>query len=58
MLAESRIHKAIAACQQALELLDKDEKRLAVGQLDHAKEYVLASIYLTIAEVEEEDGQF
>lgn len=58
MSPETRIQKAIISCQRALDKLDDDSKRLAIGDLDHAKEYVMAAIHLLIAQVEEEEGKF
>jgi hypothetical protein len=57
-LVEKRINKAITSCQRALDNLQQGNKRLSVGDLDHAKEYILASIHLLIAEVKEEEGSF
>lgn len=57
-LAQSKIEKAIASCQRTLENLNKGNKRLAIGDLDHAKEFILASIHILIAEVIEEEGEF
>lgn len=58
MLVEERIRKAITSCQRALSNLEKGNKRLAVGDLDHAKEFVIAAIHLTIIEIEDEEGKF
>lgn len=59
MLAnEERIHKAINSCQLALENLKQRNKRLAVGDLDYAKDYILAAIHLTIIAIEDEEGKF
>jgi hypothetical protein len=58
MLAEKKINNAIRSCQQALENLHKDNKRLSVGDLDHAKDYILASIHILIAEIQDEEGKF
>jgi hypothetical protein len=57
-LVEKRINKAINSCQRALNNLQQGNKRLSVGDLDHAKEYILASIHLLIAEVKEDEGKF
>jgi hypothetical protein len=53
-----RIQKAIESCKRSLDQLENNNKRLAVGDLDHAKEYVLSSIHLLIAEIEMEEGEF
>jgi hypothetical protein len=59
MLAnEERIHKALTSCQRALSNLMEGNKRLAVGDLDYAKDYILAAIHLTIVEIEDEEGKF
>lgn len=57
-LAQTKIEKAINSCQRALENLQKSNKRLAIGDLDHSKEFILASIHLLIAEVVEDEGEF
>ena len=57
MTPSERIHKAINSCSNALSKLENN-KRLAVGDLDHAKEYVLSAIHLLIAEIEDEEGKF
>lgn len=57
-LAQSKIEKAIYSCQLALEKLQNGNMRLAVGDLDHSKMNVLASIYLLIAEIEQQEGKF
>jgi hypothetical protein len=58
MLAEQKIHKAINSCQLALEKLQQGNKRLSVGDLDHAKEFILASIHILINEIKDEEGKF
>jgi hypothetical protein len=55
--AEQKIDKAIQSCIKALETR-KENKRLSVGDLDYAKDYILAAIHMTIAEIEEEEGKF
>ncbi|WP_165571665.1 hypothetical protein [Cytobacillus praedii] len=57
MSAEQKIEKAIQSCMRALETR-KENKRLSVGDLDYAKEYILAAIHLSILEIEEEEGKF
>jgi hypothetical protein len=58
MYPNERIQKAIKSCKRALDNLEKNNKRLAVGDLDYAKEYILSSIHLLIAEIEDEEGKF
>lgn len=58
MNPNTRIQKAIESCKRALDNLENNNKRLSVGDLDHAKEYVLSAIHLLIAEIEEDEGQF
>jgi hypothetical protein len=57
-LAEQKISKAIQSCQRALDNLQNENKRLSVGDLDHAREFIIASIHLLIAEIKEEEGNF
>jgi hypothetical protein len=57
-MAQTKIEKAIMSCNRALENLQQDNKRLAVGDLDHAKEFVLASIYILINEIKDQEGRF
>jgi len=59
MLAnEERIHKALTSCQRALDNLKQGNKRLAVGDLDYAKDFIMAAIHLTIIQIEDEEGKF
>lgn len=58
MLAEQKILNAIKMCQQAKDTLHNGNKRLATGELDHAKENVIAAIHLLISEIELEEGKF
>lgn len=58
MLAKTKIEKAITSCQRALRNLDDSNKRLSVGDLDHAKENVIAAIHLIIAEIVDDEGEF
>jgi hypothetical protein len=58
MSPNERIQKAINSCNNALDKLDNNNKRLSIGDLDHAKEYVMAAIHLLIAEIEQEEGEF
>lgn len=55
MTPENKIRKVIESCEKALELIGKGEKRLAIGTMDHAKDDILASIYLMLAEIELEE---
>lgn len=57
-LAQVKIEKSISSCQRALEKLQQSNKRLAIGDLDHAKMSILAAIHLLIAEIEYEEGEF
>lgn len=53
-----RIKKAIESCKKALDHLENNKKRLSIGELDYAKDYILSSIHLLIAEIEIEEGKF
>jgi hypothetical protein len=53
-----RIQKAIEHCKKALNHLENNNKRLAVGELDYLKDYIISSIHLLIAEIELEEGRF
>jgi hypothetical protein len=53
-----RIQKVIEHCKKALDHLEKNQKRLTVGELDFAKDYISSSIHLLIAEIELEEGRF
>lgn len=57
-LAEQKIKNAMNSCQRALDNLQQGNKRLTVGDLDYAKEYILASIHILIAEIKDEEGKF
>lgn len=57
-LAEQKIKNAMNSCQRALDNLQQGNKRLTVGDLDYAKEYILASIHILIAEITDEEGKF
>jgi hypothetical protein len=57
MLAREKLLKAINSCQLALENLDQDNKRLAVGDLDYAEEYMKAAQLIMINEIIEEEGK-
>jgi hypothetical protein len=57
-LAEQKINKAILSCQRALDNLQDGNKRLSVGDLDYAREFIVASIHILICEIEDEVGKF
>jgi hypothetical protein len=57
MLAREKLMKAINSCQLALDNLDRDNKRLAVGDLDYAEEYMKAAQLIMINEIIEEEGK-
>ena len=57
-LAKSKIEKAMNSCSRALENLNNGNKRLAIGDLDYCKEFIIASIHILIAEVIESEGEF
>jgi hypothetical protein len=57
MLAREKLLKAINSCQLALHKLDQGEKRLAIGDLDYAEEYIKAAQLIMINEVIEEEGK-
>lgn len=55
MEAERYIHKVINSCRLALEKLEQGDKKLALGDLDFGHEFIIASKYLLLAEIEEEE---
>lgn len=55
---EDEIYRVISSCQRALNTYYKQNKRLAVGDLDYAKDYLVAAISILINEIEDEEGQF
>ncbi|BEU14757.1 hypothetical protein [Bacillus phage CM1] len=58
MLATEKIQRAKEYLEQAEQCIKEDNKRLAVGNLDHVKDNVFGAIYLLIAEVIEEEGDY
>lgn len=58
MLATEKIQRAKEFLEQAEQCIKDDNKRLAVGNLDHVKDNVFGAIYLLIAEVIEEEGDY
>ena len=57
MNVKDRIEKAKHSLELAREKYSKGEKRLALGDLDYVQEYLTASKYLLLAEIEEEHAQ-
>ncbi|MEW5569696.1 hypothetical protein [Rossellomorea marisflavi] len=57
MLAKEKLLKAINSCQLALVNLEQGNKRLAIGDLDFAEDYIKAAQAVTINEVVEEEGK-
>lgn len=57
VLAKEKLLKAINSCQLALENLEQGNKRLAIGDLDFAEDYIKAAQAVTINEVVEEEGK-
>lgn len=53
-LAEEKIEKAVDNLVRALHNLQEGDKRLAIGDLDFAKENAQKAIYILLAELEEE----
>jgi hypothetical protein len=58
LLAEKKIKNAELYIQNALEHLHNGNKRLSVGQLDHAKDEIIKSIHILINEIKDEEGKF
>jgi len=57
-LATEKIQRAKEYLEQAEQCIKDGNKRLAVGSLDHVKDDVFGAIYLLIAEVIEEEGDY
>ncbi|WJV20776.1 hypothetical protein QU593_10200 [Rossellomorea marisflavi] len=57
MLAKEKLLKAINSCQLALDNLEQGNKRLAIGDLDYAQDFVHSSKMLLISEVIDEEGE-
>lgn len=58
MSPEEKMEKAINSLNLALKNYTEGNKRLSVGDLDYAKDYILAAIHMTIVEIEDEEGNF
>lgn len=54
-LAKKKIHKAMDSLQKALTSIEKNEVRIAIGDLDYVKENAQEAIYILLAELEEKD---
>ncbi|MGD7046999.1 hypothetical protein [Rossellomorea marisflavi] len=57
MLAEEKLKKAIKSCQYALENLEQGNKRLAVGDMDYAEDFIKTAQVLIINEIIEVEGK-
>jgi hypothetical protein len=58
MNEKERIKKSINSCQLALNNIDQGNKRLAVGDLDYAHEYIESVKWLLINSIKDEEGEF
>lgn len=54
MLADKKVQKIYDSLERFKKNYKDGNKRLALGDLDHAKDKIIASIYLLLAEIEEE----
>lgn len=57
-LARKRLDQIILHCQQAIKLLELDEKRRAIGVIDEIEDNSEAAKWLLINQVIEEEGEF
>lgn len=57
-LSAEKIQKARHYLDLAEKHLADGNKRMAVGSLDHVKDHVRGAIYITIAEIEHEEGEY
>jgi hypothetical protein len=57
-LATKKIHSAMKSLQLALINLEEGHKRLSVGDLDYAEDFIMAAKMLLINQIKQEDGKF
>jgi len=57
-LTAEKLQKARKYLDLAEQHLADGNKRMAIGSLDHVKDHVRGAIYITIAEIEHEEGEY
>ena len=58
MLAKEYIIEIMKHCQHALNYLNEDNKRLAIGKLDEINDKTTAAKWILINEIKETEGKF